>query len=94
MENKFYMYVLKCGDDSLYGGYTTDLKHRLEQHQSGKGAKYTRNHLPVEMIYSESFDNKHDALSAEYHFKHQSRTTKLEYLNENGVNLSKYGLSL
>lgn len=94
MDNNFYMYVLKCGDGSLYGGYTTDLKHRLEQHQSGKGAKYTRNHLPVEMIYSESFDNKHDALSAEYHFKHQSRAKKLEYLNENGVNLSKYGLSL
>lgn len=89
MENRYFMYVLKCGDNSLYGGYTTDLKHRLEQHQSGRGAKYTKNHLPVEMIYHEEFDNKHDALSAEYHFKHQSRKKKIDYLKSHGVDVNR-----
>ncbi|AYF92486.1 GIY-YIG nuclease family protein [Apilactobacillus bombintestini] len=92
--NNYFMYVLLCGDNSLYGGFTTDLKHRLKQHQTGKGAKYTKSHLPVKMIFSKQFDTKHDALSAEYHFKHQSRKKKIEYLIEQGINVKQYGLKV
>ena len=53
MENKAYMYVLECGDGSLYTGYTTDVEARLKKHQSGKGAKYTRARLPVTLLYQE-----------------------------------------
>ncbi|WP_105956145.1 GIY-YIG nuclease family protein [Apilactobacillus quenuiae] len=85
MVNKYYMYVLLCGDNSLYGGFTNDLNKRLLKHQSGNGAKYTRSHLPVKMIYHESFEHKRDALKAEYAFKHQSRYQKIQYLINNGV---------
>ena len=46
-----YVYILRCGDGSLYTGATVDLARRLEVHSSGKGAKYTRSHLPVELAY-------------------------------------------
>ncbi|MCK8624015.1 GIY-YIG nuclease family protein [Apilactobacillus xinyiensis] len=86
MENsKYYFYVLKCGDNSLYGGYTTNVQQRLLKHQAGKGAKYTRSHLPVELIYYESFSNKHLALQKEYQFKHQTRNKKIMYLINHGV---------
>ncbi|UQS85488.1 GIY-YIG nuclease family protein [Apilactobacillus apisilvae] len=87
MENNYYLYVLLCGDKSLYGGITNNLEQRLLKHQSGKGAKYTRSHLPVKMIYSETFSNKSDALKAEYYFKHQSRKKKIAYLLKNGINV-------
>ena len=48
-----YTYILKCADETLYCGWTNDLEKRLEAHNSGKGAKYTRSRLPVELIYYE-----------------------------------------
>ena len=48
-EKKYYTYILRCGDDTLYTGFTTDLEHRLQTHNAGKGAKYTKARLPVEM---------------------------------------------
>ena len=51
-----YVYILRCGDGSLYTGATVDLARRLEVHSSGKGAKYTRSHLPVELAYQEQTD--------------------------------------
>ena len=47
------MYVLRCGDGSLYTGITNDVEKRLEMHRSGKGSKYVRARLPVEMVYCE-----------------------------------------
>lgn len=82
MENKAYMYVLECADGSLYTGYTTDLNKRLMTHNSGKGAKYTRARLPVTMIFSEEFDSKQAAMSAEALFKRKSRQAKLNYIAE------------
>ncbi|MHA8138479.1 GIY-YIG nuclease family protein [Lactobacillaceae bacterium Scapto_B20] len=87
MTTKYYMYVLKCGDGSFYGGFTTDLAHRLAQHQHGKGAKYTKSHLPVEMVYHEEFATKSAALKAEYAFKHQSRTAKEQFLKKHHVHI-------
>ena len=82
MENKAYMYVLKCADDSLYTGYTTDLKRRLATHNAGKGAKYTRARLPVQLLYSEGFPDKASAMRAESHFKKKSRSAKLAYIQQ------------
>lgn len=77
-----YMYVLKCADDSLYTGYTTDIKKRLATHNAGKGAKYTRARLPVELIYVEQFNHKNAAMSAEVKLKQKTRIQKLHYIEE------------
>ena len=58
-----YVYLLHCSDGSLYCGWTTDLKARLEAHNSGTGAKYTRSRLPVELVYHEEYEDRHEALS-------------------------------
>ena len=86
-KNEAYFYVLLCADGTLYGGYTTDLEHRLLMHNQGKGAKYTRSRLPVQMIYHENFADKSSALKAEYQFKHQSRQKKLAYLRQHKVKI-------
>lgn len=78
----FYVYILKCGDGSFYCGYTNDIEKRLEKHKSGKGAKYTRSRLPLEIVYVENFDNKSDALKRECEIKKLSRIKK-EKLVEN-----------
>lgn len=81
MENKAYMYVVECADGSLYTGYTTDVTKRIQTHNAGKGAKYTRNRLPVKLIYQEAFDSKQAAMSAEALFKKRlSRQEKLDYI--------------
>lgn len=74
------MYVLECADGSLYTGYTTDLNRRLKAHSSGRGAKYTRSRLPVKLIYSETFNSKEAAQSAEALFKQKKREDKLSYI--------------
>lgn len=82
MATKAYMYVVRCADGSLYTGYTTDLDRRIQIHNAGKGAKYTKPRLPVELIYSEVFDSKPAAQSAESLFKRKTRTAKLAYIQE------------
>ena len=73
-----YVYMLRCGDGSLYTGWTNDLEHRVAAHQAGKGAKYTKAHLPVELVYWEAFETKEEAMSREWAVKHLSRREKLE----------------
>ena len=68
-----YVYILKCCDNTLYTGWTTSLEKRLKTHNSGKGAKYTKSRLPVEIVYFEEFDNKIDAMKREYAIKQLSR---------------------
>ena len=50
----YLVYILRCGDGTLYTGCTNDLPRRLQAHQSGRGAKYTRSRLPVELVYQEA----------------------------------------
>ncbi|KHD45246.1 hypothetical protein NC01_04580 [Streptococcus uberis] len=77
------MYVLECADHTLYTGYTTDIEKRLKVHNSGKGAKYTRARLPVNLLYFEEFASKQEAMSAEARFKKQkTRQQKLDYIKE------------
>jgi len=84
----YYFYVLLCADQSLYGGFTTDVAKRFATHLAGKGAKYTKVHRPLKVVYSESFTSKHDALHAEWAFKHQSRAKKLAFLAERGISIT------
>ncbi len=77
----YYVYILKCSDNTLYTGYTDNVEKRLKAHNSGKGAKYTKTRLPAELVYSESFENKSDAMSREWHIKHDmSREDKLRLI--------------
>lgn len=71
-----YVYILRCADDTLYCGWTTKLNKRLASHNSGRGAKYTRSRRPVELIYVEEYEDRHDALSREWHIKRMSREEK------------------
>ncbi len=53
-----YVYILRCSDDTLYCGWTTDLERRISAHNKGTGAKYTRSRRPVKLVYTESFEDK------------------------------------
>ena len=75
-----YVYLLRCADGSLYCGWTTDLERRLMAHNNGTGAKYTRSRLPVELVYYEEYDDRHEALSREWHIKRMSREEKLQLI--------------
>lgn len=75
-----YVYMLRCRDDSLYCGWTTNLEARIVQHNTGKGAKYTRSRLPVSLVYFEVFEDRHEALSREWHLKRMSREEKLKLI--------------
>ena len=70
------VYVLECGDGTLYTGYTTDLKRRVEEHDSGDGAKYTRGRGPLEVVHVERFDSRSAAMAREYEIKSLSRDEK------------------
>lgn len=76
-QQEHFMYVLICADETLYTGYTTDVDKRVETHNAGKGAKYTVARRPVELLAVARFETKHEAMSAEYHFKQLSRSEKL-----------------
>jgi len=74
--DRFYVYILRCGDGTLYTGYTTELTRRLKTHNAGRGAKYTRSRLPVCLIGHWRFETKRDALRIEYALKQLSRSEK------------------
>lgn len=75
-----YVYILKCSDNTLYTGWTTSLEKRLKAHNSGKGAKYTKPRLPVEIVYFEEFQDKKEAMKREYAIKQLSREKKLNLI--------------
>ena len=79
----WYVYMLRCGDGSLYTGYTDDVDRRLKTHQSGKGAKYTRSRLPVTLAYQESLPDKSSALRREAAIKRLTRQQKLDLIAGN-----------
>lgn len=76
-----YVYILRCGDGSLYTGWTNELTQRVAAHAAGRGGKYTRSHLPVELVYTESFDTREQALSREWHIKRMTRQQKLALIH-------------
>ena len=70
------LYILRCGDGTLYTGITTDVEKRLEAHRSGKGAKYTRGRGPLELVYREECGSHSSALKREAEVKKLSREEK------------------
>ncbi|MEA2073245.1 MAG: GIY-YIG nuclease family protein [Campylobacterota bacterium] len=78
----YFIYILKCSDDTLYTGITTDIKRRVDEHNtSDKGAKYTKLRRPVELVYSEPSEDRSSASKREYAIKKLSRLKKLELIN-------------
>lgn len=73
----WFIYILECGDGSLYTGSTNDIENRVKTHSSGKGAKYTRSHLPVKLVYSEELENRSFAAKRESEIKKLTRKGKL-----------------
>lgn len=73
----WYLYILRCGDGTLYTGITDDIPRRLAVHASGKGAKYTRGRTPLTLVYQECLADKSSALKREYAVKQLSRQEKL-----------------
>ncbi len=71
-----YVYVLRCSDDTLYTGYTTDVQRRVAEHDAGEGAKYTRGRTPVELVHVEEYSSKSAAMSREYEIKQLKRGEK------------------
>ena len=76
MEGKWYLYILRCGDGTLYTGITTDVEKRLAAHRAGKGAKYTRGRGPLELVYREELPDHSTALKREHEVKALSRQEK------------------
>lgn len=76
VENSWYLYILRCKDNTLYTGITTDVEKRLESHRSGKGAKYTRGRMPLELVYREVCESHSDALKRELEVKSLTRQEK------------------
>lgn len=77
-----YTYILKCSDETLYTGWTNDLEKRINAHNAGKGAKYTKNRRPVELAYYEEFATKEEAMSREYAIKQLTRRKKEELIKK------------
>ena len=78
----YFVYILKCNDDTLYTGITTDILRRVEEHNSSeKGAKYTKIRRPVELIYQEELENRSTASKREYAIKKLKREDKLRLIN-------------
>lgn len=78
MKPTWWVYLLLCGDGTLYCGMALDVEARLKQHQEGKGAKYTRGRGPLELVYREACGGKAEALRREQAIKRMSRAAKLK----------------
>ena len=81
---KYYAYMLRCADGTIYSGFTTNPTRRAAVHNSGKGAKYTRSRLPVELVFTDCFATRREALKREAELKkltHAEKILLIEQLN-------------
>ena len=77
----YFVYILKCSDETLYTGITTDISRRLKEHNgSTKGARYTKVRRPVELMYSEELEDRSSASKREYQIKQMTKKKKLELI--------------
>lgn len=79
-DSLWYLYVLQCGDNTLYTGITNDLGRRIKQHNNGTASRYTRSRLPVTLTYQERCSGRSSALKKEYAMKQLSRKEKEKYI--------------
>ena len=82
MSNDHYVYIVKCCDKTLYTGYTTDVERRITEHNTGKGAQYTKGRTPVQLVHVECFDTQSAALSREHEIKSYTRNKKQTLIEE------------
>lgn len=82
----YFVYIVKCADNTFYTGISTELERRIEEHNgSDKGAKYTRVRRPVSLVYSEEYPDRSSASKREYEIKKKmSRVQKLKLINNFG----------
>lgn len=76
----WYVYVLLCGDGSLYTGISNNLERRFSDHKNGKGGHFTRSHKPIRLVYSEKLPTKSEALKRESQIKSWTRENKIRTL--------------
>lgn len=77
-----FVYIVRCSDNSLYTGYTNNIEARINKHNAGKGAKYTKIRRPVVLVYQEMYETKSEALRREYEIKTFTRQRKLKLIEE------------
>ncbi|MGW9857101.1 putative endonuclease [Staphylococcus hominis] len=77
-----FVYIVRCSDNSLYTGYTNNIEERINKHNAGKGAKYTKIRRPVVLVYQEMYETKSEALRREYEIKTFTRQRKLKLIGE------------
>ncbi len=78
----YYVYILKCSDNTLYTGITTDIDRRVHEHNNlDKGAKYTRARRPVSLVYTQELTDRSSACKREYEIKQYTREEKLRLIN-------------
>jgi len=82
-----YVYILRCSDNSLYTGWTTNLERRLSEHNAGRGGRYTRMHKPVEMVFTEEHLTRSAAMQREAAIKRWNRSRKLALIESYQNNL-------
>lgn len=80
-----YVYVVRCSDDTLYTGYTTDVDRRIQEHNTGHGATYTRGRTPVELVYTEAFRTRSAAMQREHEIKSFDRSRKEALVDADGA---------
>lgn len=85
----WHVYILRCGDDTLYTGIARDLEKRVSVHNSGKGAKYTAARLPVKLVYSEEAEDRSAASKREYAVKQLNRSAKIALINSKARHLPR-----
>jgi len=77
-----FIYIIKCKDESLYTGWTNALEARIKAHNEGRGAKYTKGRGPVELLYTEEFDTKEEAMKREFALKKLTKAKKMELIQQ------------
>lgn len=80
-----YTYMVECSDGSYYTGWTNHLEKRIQDHNDGKGAKYTKAKRPVTLVYYETFATKEEAMKREYAIKQMKRKEKEALIQKKGV---------
>ena len=76
--DKWFVYIVECSDNTYYTGIAKDVEKRIEKHNSGKGAKYTKNRTPVKLLNCWEFENRSEASKEEYRIKQLTRKQKEE----------------
>lgn len=81
MGKPFFVYLLRCVDDSYYAGHTDELQRRIAEHQAGEGGEYTKTRTPVELVWSAEFTTREEAKAMEARIKGWSRAKKTALIN-------------